>query len=458
MFTLNEQKFSGASVLPLVEGGKGVSISNGETCGAWAAAGGIGTFSAVNADSYDDLGNVIPQIYYKKNREERHRELIEYAVRGGVTQAKIARERSNGHGRVHMNVMWEMGGSNEITTRILSEANGCIDGIACGAGMPYGLGEIASSFGVYYYPIVSSARAFSALYRRSFHKYIEFLGGVIYEDPWRAGGHNGLSNAEDPKNPINPYLRLLNLRRVMNDFELFNLPIIIAGNVWWLSEWEDYIDNKELGNVAFQFGTRPILTQENPVAKNWHKKFMSLKEDDVKLTRFSPTGFYSSAINTKMLQNLFEQLTREVEVVEKSSLKMDYFGSEIFLDEKRSGEVKKWQSEGFTEIMLTPDNTVIFVTKERAQEIRCDQKNCCGCLSACKFSSWSQSKGSTGKMPDPRTFCIQKTLQNIAHGGDVEDNLMFSGHMAYRFATDPFYLNNFIPTTKELIDRILTGF
>lgn len=458
MFTLNEQKFSGASVLPLVEGGKGVSISNGETCGAWAAAGGIGTFSAVNADSYDDLGNVIPQIYYKKNREERHRELIEYAVRGGVTQAKIARERSNGHGRVHMNVMWEMGGSNEITTRILSEANGCIDGIACGAGMPYGLGEIASSFGVYYYPIVSSARAFSALYRRSFHKYIEFLGGVIYEDPWRAGGHNGLSNAEDPKNPINPYLRLLNLRRVMNDFELFNLPIIIAGNVWWLSEWEDYIDNKELGNVAFQFGTRPILTQENPVAKNWHKKFMSLKEDDVKLTRFSPTGFYSSAINTKMLQNLFEQLTREVEVVEKSSLKMDYFGSEIFLDEKRSGEVKKWQSEGFTEIMLTPDNTVIFVTKERAQEIRCDQKNCCGCLSACKFSSWSQSKGSTGKMPDPRTFCIQKTLQNIAHGGDVEDNLMFSGHMAYRFATDPFYLNSFIPTTKELIDRILTGF
>lgn len=458
MFTLNEQKFSGASVLPLVEGGKGISISNGETCGAWAAAGGIGTFSAVNADSYDDLGNVIPQIYYKKNREERHRELIEYAVRGGVTQAKIARERSNGHGRVHMNVMWEMGGSNEITTRILSEAKGCIDGIACGAGMPYGLGEIASSFGVYYYPIVSSARAFSALYRRSFHKYIEFLGGVIYEDPWRAGGHNGLSNAEDPKNPINPYLRLLNLRRVMNDFELFNLPIIIAGNVWWLSEWEDYIDNKELGNVAFQFGTRPILTQENPVAKNWHKKFMSLKEDDVKLTRFSPTGFYSSAINTKMLQNLFEQLTREVEVVEKSSLKMDYFGSEIFLDEKRSGEVKKWQSEGFTEIMLTPDNTVIFVTKERAQEIRYDQKNCCGCLSACKFSSWSQSKGSTGKMPDPRTFCIQKTLQNIAHGGDVEDNLMFSGHMAYRFATDPFYLNNFIPTTKELIDRILTGF
>ena len=30
-------------------------------------------------------------------------------------------------------------------------------------------------------------------------------------------------------------------------------------------------------------------------------------------------------------------------------------------------------------------------------------------------------------------------------------------HGAYRFATDPFYSNRFIPTVKELVDRILTG-
>ena len=33
---------SGREVLPLVEGGKGISISNGESSGAWAAAGGVG--------------------------------------------------------------------------------------------------------------------------------------------------------------------------------------------------------------------------------------------------------------------------------------------------------------------------------------------------------------------------------------------------------------------------------
>ena len=34
---------------------------------------------------------------------------------------------------------------------------------------------------------------------------------------------------------------------------------------------------------------------------------------------------------------------------------------------------------------------------------------------------------------------------------------MFSGHNAYRFGTDPFYSNGFVPTVRQLFDRILTG-
>ena len=67
----------------------------------------------------------------------------------------------------------------------------------------------------------------------------------------------------------------------------------------------------------------------------------------------------------------------------------------------------------------------------------------------------------TGKRPDPRSFCIQKTLQTIGHTGDdpdaIEHNLMFSGHNAFRFARDPFYSNGFIPTVRQLVERILTG-
>jgi len=39
----------------------------------------------------------------------------------------------------------------------------------------------------------------------------------------------------------------------------------------------------------------------------------------------------------------------------------------------------------------------------------------------------------------------------------IEHQLMFSGHNAYRFASDPFYSNGFIPNVKQLVDRILSG-
>ena len=76
MSLLNSIRISGKEVLPLVEGGKGISISNGESSGAWAAAGGVGTFSAVNADAHDTDGNLISVIYHGKTRRERHEELI----------------------------------------------------------------------------------------------------------------------------------------------------------------------------------------------------------------------------------------------------------------------------------------------------------------------------------------------------------------------------------------------
>ena len=88
-----------------------------------------------------------------------------------------------------------------------------------------------------------------------------------------------------------------------------------------------------------------------------------------------------------------------------------------------------------------------------------DQIDCMGCLSSCLFSNWSQNeKGTTGKKADPRSFCIQKTLQRISHGiSSIENELMFAGHSAYRFAKDPFYNGGFVPKVNQLIDRIIKG-
>src|ERR687883_370102 len=153
---LNPILISGREVLPLVEGGKGISVSNGESSGAWAASGGVGTFSGVTSD----------------------------------------------------------------------------------AGMPYKIAEISARYGVHYYPIVSSARAFRALWKRAYHRFRDWLGGVVYEDPWLAGGHNGITNSEDPLRPEPPYPRVRELRSLMSEFGLEETPIFMAGGIWYLREWD----------------------------------------------------------------------------------------------------------------------------------------------------------------------------------------------------------------------------
>ena len=142
---LNPIVISGREVLPLVEGGKGISVSNGESSGAWAASGGVGTFSGVNADSYNENGELIPQVYYGRTRRERHEELVAYAIAGGIQQARVAHERSNGQGRIHMNVLWEMAAAERVLHGVLEGARGLIHGVTCGAGMPYRIAEICGA-------------------------------------------------------------------------------------------------------------------------------------------------------------------------------------------------------------------------------------------------------------------------------------------------------------------------
>ena len=464
MKALNSILMSGAEVLPLIEGGKGVSISNGPSSGAWAAAGGVGTFSGVNADSFGASGKVIHQFYHGRTRKDRHEELVKYAIEGSITQARIAHETRGNAGALHINVLWEMGGAERVLHGVLEKCRNIIHGITCGAGMPYRLGEVAAKYGLYYYPIISSGRAFRALWKRAYHKFSELLGGVVYEDPWLAGGHNGLSNSEDYRVPEDPYLRIVELRKVMNEAGLQRTPIIMAGGVWWLSEWEHFLDNPEVGPIAFQFGTRPLLTKESPISDVWKKKLMELKKGDVLLHRFSPTGFYSSAVRNTYLNELEQRSDRQVPFsVEPlgehtSALDVGLRKKQVYVTPHDKERSDAWRAQGFTDAMKTPDSTLIFVAPEKAEEIRGDQTACMGCLSACGFSNWSQNEeGSTGHKADPRSFCIQKTLQNIAHDGNIDNELMFAGHNAYRFGLDPWYKNGLVPTVKQLVERIASG-
>lgn len=464
--SIKNYKISGSECFPIIEGGKGIGITTGITAGEFAKAGAVGTFSGVNADYYDEKGNLVPVIYRGKTRKDRHEELINYGIQGGIAQARIAHDLSGGNGRIHMNVLWEMGGAERILHGVLDGAKDLIHGITCGAGMPYKLAEIAQKYNVYYYPIVSSMRAFRALWKRSYEKAADLIGGVVYECPWKAGGHNGLSNAEDPKVFQDPYPRVAEIRTFMNSVGLNNVPIIMAGGVWNIEEYESWLDNPEIGPIVFQFGTRPMLTKEYPISDAWKKRLLTLKKGDVYLNRFSPTGFYSSAVENDFIKELQGREIRQVEYrthAEGAFTAEIPFGSRgrvVYIKQEDKMKVDEWVKKGFDEEMKTPDETLMFVDKSKAQQILTDQINCMGCLSQCRFSNWSQhpeTNYNNGKKADPRSFCIQKTLQEIRSGVDIENQLMFSGHNAYRFATDPFYADGFVPTIKQLVDRIMTG-
>lgn len=462
---LKPMVYGGREVWPLIEGGKGVAATNHASSGAWAAAGGIGTVSAVNADSYDADGKIVPQIYNALTRKERHEELIRYAIDGAVEQVKRAYDIAGGKGAININVLWEMGGAQPILESVLEKTRGMVTGVTCGAGMPYKLSEIAARFNVNYLPIVSSARAFRALWKRAYHKVSELMGAVVYEDPWLAGGHNGLSNAEDPLKPEDPYPRVKALRDTMRAEGVpDSVPIIMAGGVWFLREWDHWIDNPELGAIAFQFGTRPLLTEESPIPQGWKDALREIEPGDVLLHRFSPTGFYSSAVRNPFLRNLEARSERQIPYSKVSAgehtvqLDVGVRGKNFWVAQRDLDRARAWFGAGYTDALRTPDDTVIFVDAAERDLIRKDQADCMGCLSHCGFSSWKDHDDyTTGRLADPRSFCIQKTLQNIAHGEDINRNLMFAGHAAYRFKQDPFYSNNFTPTVKQLVDRILTG-
>ena len=144
-----------------------------------------------------------------------------------------------------------------------------------------------------------------------------------------------------------------------------------------------------------------------------------MKEGDVFLNHFSPTGFYSSAVNNGFIQELRERNERQVAFTpEAVGEHVAEYGVGprkriVYVTPADLERARSWESQGFIEAMRTPDSTLIFVTPEQAKGIVADQIACMGCLSTCRFSNWSQNEAehSTGKKADPRSFCIQKTLQ-----------------------------------------------
>ncbi|MDR1425631.1 MAG: nitronate monooxygenase [Rickettsiales bacterium] len=461
---LKELIMGGRKFLPIFEGGKGIGISTGITAGHFACSGCVGTFSGVNPDLIDGNGKTVRVLLKARTRLERHLEMIQNSINGIISHAKTARDIASNFGRIHMNVLWEMGGTEKILVNTLSKLKGVVQGVACGAGLPYKLGDICAKFRVNYLPIVSSLRAFRVLWKKSYERTKEWLGAVIYECPWRAGGHNGFTHAENPAVKGNTYERVKELRSFMNEAGLRDIPVVVAGGVWNLKEYEHFLNNPDIGDVAFQFGTRPLLTRESPISDEWKNKLLKLSPEDIKLNNFSPTGFYSLAINNVFLKELFDRSARQIVYSDlysgefNSKFKISN-GSTVFIRENDLEISNNWFNGDHSVVVKTPEGTILFLRPDEFEDLKKDIRECSGCLSQCQFSCWQQSAKnySSGRIPDFRKMCIQKALQNAKNNENTPKQLYFAGSEAYRFATDPMYKNGYIPTISELVKALLDG-
>ena len=220
------------------------------------------------------------------------------------------------------------------------------------------------------------------------------------------------------------------------------------------------------GDQLFMRSPRGIEPTERcaEIIKDVREALRHIEEGDVLLHKFSPTGFYSSAVKNSFLYDLIHCSERQIPIFKKGEME----GTEPLAEEGKARnfwvkpedkpQAREWMAKGYTEALKTPDGTAVFVTPESRDTIRKDQQDCMGCLSQCQFSSWKdKDNNTTGRLADPRSFCIQKSLQDIVHGGPTDHNLMFAGHNAFNFKKDPFYSNGFVPTVQQLVDRIQTG-
>ncbi len=250
--------------VPVIQGGMGIGLSNFNLAGSVAREGGLGVLSSAALDRI---------VSARKGHKVNSRE----AARLDVLDA---REISNGHGAIGMNIMVALVNSYEDS--VLGAMDGGVDAIISGAGLPFSLSEIAKKHPrfeeVALIPIVSSGRAAEVILKK-WEKTNRMPDAFVVEGPL-AGGHIGWRDEETAMAPEN---RLENLiKEVIDVCFAWNLdiPIIAAGGIY---SHEDILHYLSLGCSGVQMGTRFLATHESGANDEYKKMLVDCKESDIEL-------------------------------------------------------------------------------------------------------------------------------------------------------------------------------
>jgi len=250
---------------PIIQGGMGVRVSGSRLASAVANEGCAGIIASVGLGAFEDAS------------------ISEYVeLNNNALRAEIRKARSLSKGIIGVNVMVVVSNYEELVKVCVEEK---VDMIISGAGLPLDLPKKTAGSNIKLVPIVSSARAFSIIYRKWKQNYNKVPDAVVLEGPM-AGGHLGFG-FDDVVNDTTPKLEQLMIELVdyVNTLEE-NIPIIAAGGIF---DGHDIAKFLSLGASGVQMATRFVCTTECDVHDDFKQAYITAKKEDIAIIH-SPVG------------------------------------------------------------------------------------------------------------------------------------------------------------------------
>ena len=167
------------------------------------------------------------------------------ASQGGIDPgARAPMSIAGGKGRIHANILWEMGGAERIITEVLEQAQG--------PDQRHHLRRRHALSAVRHRRAVQRPLLPDRLLGARLQRAVEARLLARRRRCWAAwstrtrgspAAITACPTARTRPSRRTRIPRVLALRKLMREFGLDETPIIMAGGVWWLEEWEDWIDN-----------------------------------------------------------------------------------------------------------------------------------------------------------------------------------------------------------------------
>jgi nitronate monooxygenase len=264
----------------------GVGISGPVLSGTVALNGAVGTIAsvglAVNSPHYNGHN------YFEANQE---------AVKDALAKAReIAPD-----GVLAVNCMIAL---TDYELHVRSACEGGTDVIISGAGLPLKLPGYTKDFpDVALVPIVSSKKAADLIIRRWEKLYNRVPDGFVVETPQYAGGHLGVTKAEQVNDEAFSLERVVPelVEHLEKEIKL-DVPVIAAGGIW---DRQDMMHAFSLGARGVQMGTRFACTFEGDASDRFKQSYIDAKEEDVVIIQ-SPAGLPGRALKNPFIRKYLE--------------------------------------------------------------------------------------------------------------------------------------------------------